>query len=55
MAAAIVTSPKHSVHRENGRLEVMMIDEVSYRVDMSWKKRLEASASIGMYPTELSH
>lgn len=43
-----MASPKTCPRRENGRLEVRMIEDFSYRVETSWKNRLAASVSNGM-------
>ena len=51
MAAATTGSPKTSPHLPKGLLEVTMTEARSYLDEMSWKKRLAASASKGMYPT----
>ena len=48
IAEAMVASPKTWPQRENGRLEVKMIDDFSYLVETSWKNRLAASVSKGM-------
>ena len=48
IAEAMVASPKTCPQRENGRLEVRMIEDFSYRVETSWKNRLAASVSKGM-------
>ena len=48
IAEAMVASPKTCPQRENGRLEVKMIDDFSYRAEISWKNRLAASVSKGM-------
>lgn len=48
IAEAMVASPKTCPQRENGRLEVKMIDDFSHRVETSWKNRLPAAVSKGM-------
>ena len=48
IAEAMVASPKTCRQRENGRLEVRMIEDFSYRVETNWKNRLAASVSKGM-------
>ena len=48
IAEAMVASPNTCPQRENGKLEVKMIDDFSYRVETSWKNGLAASVLKGM-------
>lgn len=50
MAVAMVVEPRVSLHLLICRSGAIISEPCSYRTEMSWKKRLTASTSIGRYP-----